>query len=369
MKVLTLTHYPYLPDGSLKPAGVETFFSWHDSALARAKIPHENAFICSPDQKAQAKRKNLLFATRARFYPSKDPVSLEHLLNIPILRPKIRKMFRDGKFDLCHANGEIYSMYCEKPTITHVHGSLNYASRMFSGKKSPKSIVASALAGKISEIAARRSELLVFNTKMLSEIYPYSEKKVVIQHAVSKIAKSPGKLPKRTMLCSVSRYIPLKRLDTLVSWFAQYSREIDKSAELHMIGYGPLEDSLKALAKKEGAEKKIFFYRLSGPAEVRRAVSKMSALVTFEPAGLGYNGLESMAEGVPVIGVSGDCGCERGAPIKEFSDKESFFSAVESLKHSDRISARKHIEKFHSEKTVIEKYRKIYEQALSRGFR
>ncbi|MFH0961318.1 MAG: glycosyltransferase [archaeon] len=371
MKVLTVTHYPYLPDGALRPAGIETFFAWHDKALSGAGVAHENFLVCRNHRQETflaSKKTHPPFTGEFRVYPSDYPVSFEHLLNIPLLRKRISKIFQDGKFDVAHANGEIYAMYRPKPLVTHVHGTLNYANLLSKGKGTPRHILSTLFSRKISQIAAKRSDIMIFNTKMLSDIYPFDVRKKTIPHAID-IASRCSPPPRKMRICSVARYIPLKNLDILINWFSFYVKKSRVPAELHLIGHGPLEQDLRRQAISEGIGEKVFFYSLPNPRAVRKTLRKMSAVVSIEPGGVGYNGLEAMAEGVPMIALSNDCGCSWGAPVKRFSSAEEFLWAVESLKPSDRARARKHVEKHHNSEKIFKMYISAYKEAIELGSR
>ncbi|MEO6389324.1 MAG: glycosyltransferase [Croceibacterium sp.] len=106
----------------------------------------------------------------------------------------------------------------------------------------------------------------------------------------------------------VARLVAKKNIPFVLQAFARYRSLSTDPRELHLIGYGPLEDELKAEAGRLGLGEAVRFLGLKQAGEVAHAMSKAVALVlasTEEQFGLVIN--EALAVGLPVI-VSSNAG-------------------------------------------------------------
>ncbi len=106
------------------------------------------------------------------------------------------------------------------------------------------------------------------------------------------------------------RFSPEKNLSTLLRAFAKVRQNSDKPPMLlKLVGYGPLEDSLRHLALDLGVAQLVEFAGKARQAELPQIYRAADVLVlpsTREPWGLVVN--EGMLSGLPVV-VSDRCGC------------------------------------------------------------
>ncbi|WP_196157737.1 glycosyltransferase family 4 protein [Reinekea sp. G2M2-21] len=121
--------------------------------------------------------------------------------------------------------------------------------------------------------------------------------------------KRVGKSFKRKQLLYVGRLAPEKNLEHL---FQAFSR-VDLKAELILVGDGPAELELRALAKKLEIDDRVVF---AGRASKSLAGMYSSALFTILPTfyeSFGQVYLESMACGTPIIGIKSGIGVATAA--------------------------------------------------------
>ena len=109
--------------------------------------------------------------------------------------------------------------------------------------------------------------------------------------------------------CFVGRLVREKALDSLLRAWARAIPE-DADAALVLVGTGPLEDGLKALAERLGRSDQVVFAGFVADKEMIADHWRISdvGLLTSEFEGLSNALLEAMAAGVPMIGsrVSGN---------------------------------------------------------------
>lgn len=109
--------------------------------------------------------------------------------------------------------------------------------------------------------------------------------------------------------CFVGRLVPEKALDSLLRAWAKAIPK-DASAALVLVGTGPLEDELKALAAELGCSDQVVFAGFVADKALIADHWRISdvGLLTSEFEGLSNALLEAMATGVPMIGsrVSGN---------------------------------------------------------------
>jgi glycosyltransferase involved in cell wall biosynthesis len=116
----------------------------------------------------------------------------------------------------------------------------------------------------------------------------------------------PPQAPARFLY--VGRLSQEKGLDTLIFALAKLRKTIP-TAEVALVGAGPLKESLEALAKQNGIGDAVHFLGSMGIEKLALEYAKASALVlpsTSEPWGLVVN--EALSYGCPVV-VSKICGC------------------------------------------------------------
>ena len=109
--------------------------------------------------------------------------------------------------------------------------------------------------------------------------------------------------------CFVGRLVPEKALDSLIRAWAR-AIPADASASLVLVGTGPLEEELKALAAGLGRSAQVLFLGFVADKEVIADYWRIAdvGVLTSEYEGLSNALLEAMASGVPMIGsrVSGN---------------------------------------------------------------
>jgi len=106
----------------------------------------------------------------------------------------------------------------------------------------------------------------------------------------------------------VARLISKKNIPLVLEAFARYRGRYADKRELHIVGYGPLEEDLRREVDQLGLGEAVRFFGLKGSAEVASAMARALALVlasTEEQFGLVVN--EALAVGLPVI-VSSNAG-------------------------------------------------------------
>lgn len=114
--------------------------------------------------------------------------------------------------------------------------------------------------------------------------------------------------PGNRVFLYVGRLSPEKGIDTLIDAFSQY-RSVDPQAQLRIVGSGPEEEALKALAIHHGVEASVVFPGAMQDHALQAEYLRATALVLpsrSEPWGLVVN--EALHLGCPVI-VSDRCGC------------------------------------------------------------
>ncbi len=75
------------------------------------------------------------------------------------------------------------------------------------------------------------------------------------------------------MVASVARFVPKKGLSDLV----RASAILGRGVEVRLYGYGPEEESLRALAEEAGAEAVTFMGALEGRDALSRALAEADA--------------------------------------------------------------------------------------------
>jgi len=109
-------------------------------------------------------------------------------------------------------------------------------------------------------------------------------------------------------LLIVARLVPKKNLFVALDAFHLFLQQTTSPRLLHICGSGPLEDELKAYARRLEIEDKVIFHGFVQIDEICRLLG--SALVLIMPSleeQFGNAALEALALGVPVI-VSHNCG-------------------------------------------------------------
>ena len=110
---------------------------------------------------------------------------------------------------------------------------------------------------------------------------------------------SPGRLCPRIRFGTVGRLVPAKGHAVLIEAFSKIAGQLP-GAELHIYGYGPLEQELRDLAARLGMEDRI---TLEGRVEDSAAAFESLDIFVFSSLneGLPLVILEAMAAGLPVV--------------------------------------------------------------------
>ena len=214
----------------------------------------------------------------------------------------------------------------EQPTETLVHAHLPQAeivasiakgrqshlvtTRHFGGRFKPSSnllissilgILASIRADRIIAIANSVQDILQSN----KEVFRPSKIEVIhygidIDFFLSqKTVKDHLSLGAPITIGTISRLSPEKNVDLILKMYAELSKEVELG-DLRIVGVGPLENELKALAKKLGIEERVNF--LGKRSDIPEQFSELDVFVlasSFE--GFGMVLLEAMAMGVRIV--------------------------------------------------------------------
>ena len=136
----------------------------------------------------------------------------------------------------------------------------------------------------------REKIFIIYNSPDTDHLFKIREK---IEKEPLPIAYSPHRL------IHVGRLVPWKRVDMLIRSFFEIQQEF-KDAELLIIGFGPIENELKDLAKELNLGQSVKF--LGGvykPEDLGRYMMSSAIYVLAGMGGLSIN--DAMAFGMPVI--------------------------------------------------------------------
>lgn len=121
----------------------------------------------------------------------------------------------------------------------------------------------------------------------------------VDQAAVTELRRVWGANPDTVMFGTVARLVRQKSIDTLLDAFARLRRETDAAARLVIVGVGPLEQDLKALAGQLGISGDCIWAGLRD--DIPTLMAAFDAFVLSSAwEGLGRVLLEAMAAGRPI---------------------------------------------------------------------
>lgn len=98
---------------------------------------------------------------------------------------------------------------------------------------------------------------------------------------------------------TISRLSPEKNVDLILKMYAELSKEVELG-DLRIVGVGPLENELRALAKKLGIEERVNF--LGKRSDIPEQFSELDVFVLASSyEGFGMVLLEAMAMGVRIV--------------------------------------------------------------------
>lgn len=177
--------------------------------------------------------------------------------------------------------------------------------------------------------------------------------------------------PHEKIICHVSNFRKVKRVDDVVKMFAKLSKKID--AKLILIGDGPERDRIEMLCRDLGTCSKT---KIVGSISNTTDVLSIADLFVLpsETESFGLAALEAMSVGLPVIssntgglpevnenGYSGYL-CEVG-DIDDLADKAEEILTDENKLKTFKKNALKQAQKFDYDK-IVNDYIKIYERLL-----
>jgi glycosyltransferase involved in cell wall biosynthesis len=118
------------------------------------------------------------------------------------------------------------------------------------------------------------------------------------------LRKKLGITPGDIVIANVSGFIPIRGHKTLIYAFNSIHKRF-KKAKLLFVGDGPLREELSALTKRLGIEHSVNFmgYRNDVPSIL--GLAHIYVDPTVLAGGFGFNVMEAMLSGLPVIAVSG----------------------------------------------------------------
>lgn len=192
-----------------------------------------------------------------------------------------------------------------------------------------------------------------------------------------KIEQEPPLLPENLhRLIHIGRLVQWKRVDMLIEAHNDLKKEFP-NAELLIAGYGPIEDELKALAKKLNCENSVkFLGGVYDPAELGKYIQSSSIYVLAGMGGISIN--DAMVFGRPVI-----CSICDGTEAKlvkegcnglyfENGNKESLVEKIRQLFRNPELMKKmgEHSTQIIKDEvnihTVVNGYRKAFEYVLKK---
>lgn len=167
-----------------------------------------------------------------------------------------------------------------------------------------------------------KASACVFQTEEAKDYYKFSFPTRVIMNPLSKeviMALDKDPIPKSEdglyTFVSLGRLEQQKRHDIAIKAIAKLN---DSGVILKIYGKGPLEESLKQLAKELGVENKVFFEGVT--SQVAEVLQKADAFImASDYEGMPNALMEAMAAGLPCIVT--DCPC--GGPRSLINDGEN----------------------------------------------
>lgn len=184
----------------------------------------------------------------------------------------------------------------------------------------------------------------------------------------------PGAQPGRLRLGTVGRMAPVKDHATLLRAFASIAGRLPGS-ELHIVGYGPLEEETRALAESLGLGSR---FRIHPPdTDVPGFLEELDVFVlSSEVEGLPISVLEAMAAGLPIVSTRVG-GIPEAAPEHEVAwycpprDPAALATVLEAAAHSSELQLRGRrgadiVTRRFSIDATMQRYIGLFESLLSR---
>ncbi len=167
-----------------------------------------------------------------------------------------------------------------------------------------------------------------------------------------------------------------KRLDIA---FKAIKKLVDKGLDIHydIVGDGFYEENFKNACHATGLDDHVTFHgRMDKPAIAELMKREHALLISSEIESFAIPGIEALASGLPVIAT--DCKGPRDfvdettGIIAKVNDPDDLASAIETLIANYDKYDKKHLEEVasrFSEKSVVEKAKKIYEKASKKSLK
>jgi L-malate glycosyltransferase len=173
------------------------------------------------------------------------------------------------------------------------------------------------------------------------------------------------------VLCHISNFRPVKRVDDVVRVFARVRKE--RACTLLMVGDGPERASTESLGRELGVEKDVVFLgKVKNPIEPLLISDLL--LLPSETESFGLVALEAMAAGVPVISsnvgglpevnVHGVTGFLRQVGDVEGMAEDALYVLGEDNLAGFKAQAKSRAEHFHMAE-ILPQYLAVYDRALT----
>jgi glycosyltransferase involved in cell wall biosynthesis len=169
------------------------------------------------------------------------------------------------------------------------------------------------------------------------------------------------------------RLVRMKRLDVLVSAFAELARDTDSDIRLRILGRGEERDNLQDLARKLGIQEQVEFTGRISREEVRNSYRQANCFVlTSEYESFGAVLIEAMATGLPVIATR--CGGPETIvdntngylfePGNVNELKEAMARMIRDYSSFNQLQIRKKCLSRYGHHTIVKEYLKIFNEVV-----
>jgi glycosyltransferase involved in cell wall biosynthesis len=301
------------------------------------------------------------------------------------------KLFRKHGVHLVHVNNLgpwpdalLASRLAGCPCIETFHG-VEDIKLAFSPTKRLLYRAAGLLSARVTAVSQEAAELLVSLTGMgrsRVRLIPNGVNTDRFAPAESPAAKKQLRqekgLPEGGLLVGcVAALRPVKNHFGLLEAFKRASGESMVRAFLVLVGDGPLFADMKELARDLGiSEKVLFLGKRNDVDELLRCFDVF--VLNSHTEGLSYAMLEAMASGLPVVATAVGAAVHilkngREGFITPAGDTEALAHALTKLFHnpgslqSMGLEARKTVQSQYGIETMLERYRALYQETLSRS--
>jgi glycosyltransferase involved in cell wall biosynthesis len=227
----------------------------------------------------------------------------------------VTRLLRDSGTELIHAHFGVDAVYAERvssrmsvPLVTTFHG--------FDATASVRAHLHSRSPARMNyllrrKVLARRGDVFLcvsefIRGKVLQLGFPEARTRVHYI-GVDTDGITPGLKSPVPLILHVGRHVEVKGVDTLLKAFASLAGR-HPEAELHLVGDGPLQSSLRSMANWLGLGHRVRFLGARSHAEVVEMMRRAWVLClpsnttqAGETEGFGIVLLEAAAAGIPVV--------------------------------------------------------------------